>query len=447
MKHNADKKNLAILFSIAVILFIVLSVLLQLPEQFHLSNVVYTDAKSYMRGADYLYNHHLLADPIRPFGYPWLIGLPHLLGKASTDTIINFAVFLNCIFSSLSLLLIYRITSIIANSKTAFIVALLYILCISNLLILYQAMTETFFILMILCYVYFLLKYFKEKRYNYLLLALFFISYSVTVRPIGLYFAIITFIVCIFLALKQKKLRNVLVASIILLGTIGLQCTNMYRTYGKFTLSFIQDLTLERYLITKADYYRTDKSVTCDEYYYISERRKDSSILAKANPNNLREFWAVSSAQSKASIHYAVKYSIKNILLAYVYNMRENSEFPCIELETIQNVKNLPAFKSALKAAVFITKYQNYFICRLLLLFSAVWLYFSIRYFKRLPPLYYWMSIVLLTTNYFFFVSGISFWQGDRFNFVWYHLLFICVAYFVHHFKQIKNSGKMIAGE
>jgi len=254
MKYLLKNLNAIVLLIIALLYFIALSILIPFPENYTHHLYILPDSLTYLNAAKLIYKSGFTFDPTRPFGYPILIGLPYLAGISGFLSILKFSVFINICCWLLSVLFLYKTIKQLINGKTAFYITLIFIFTFSYIYFIYQAMTESLFTLLVILFSYCLMRYFEAKKYTFLLASLFFLCYSVVVRPISFYICTAFFVYCIWLAFKNKDLRLFFLSIIIFTSTIGLQMGMIYRESGKFAISFIQNYTMDRFLITRAAY-------------------------------------------------------------------------------------------------------------------------------------------------------------------------------------------------
>ncbi len=412
---------------ITVICFVIISLVTHIPGQVTEIKFIYPDAQSYMRAARYLYTQHFFADPVRPFGYPAIVGIPYMFGAADA-TVIWFGIFINFIFLLLSVYVIYDIISSYAP-RAAFAMTLLFIFSFSNLLMVYQLMTEIFFIFILLLVAANLLKYLQSGKERNLWIGIGALCYSVIVRPICLYFALMALLIYLLLYIRKRNFKGIAFIILVYVATIGLQSANMYRCYGRYTLSFIQNYTLYKYLIVKAQYLQQGRPGKFGDFYELKDKQYNELLAPYASPDNIKQYWYVSDDYTKQEVTKTMKESKSAVLKSYLYNVVENARSGCGVLEVLRtNDKKLPAVKMLAAA----TKYQNIlFTLMLLLLTPVVFLYGVIKY-KRLSRVYLFPVIILIMTSYIVLTAGISFWQADRFNFVCYPFFILSALFFIN---------------
>ena len=79
-----------------------------------------------------------------------------------------------------------------------------------------------------------------------------------------------------------------------------------------------------------------------------------------------------------------------------------------------------------------VTALQNKLSCLLLLMVTLANAFgLAVRRLRHHKH-YYCACTLNLVALYLYAASGISFWQADRFNIVWYPLLLFCLAFHIH---------------
>ena len=453
MKYLLKNLNAIVLLIIALLYFIVLSILIPFPENYTHHLYILPDSLTYLNAAKLIYKSGFTFDPTRPFGYPILIGLPYLAGISGFLSILKFSVFINICCWLLSVLFLYKTIKQLINGKTAFYITLIFIFTFSYIYFIYQAMTESLFTLLVILFSYCLMRYFEAKKYTFLLASLFFLCYSVVVRPISFYICTAFFVYCIWLAFKNKDLRLFFLSIIIFTSTIGLQMGMIYRESGKFAISFIQNYTMDRFLITRAAYLKEKNEAAFKLHSYDNYQEfliyynkkwdpKDSVYNAITNEHDIIRYWATSDGDYKKDIANELRNDKTYFFKSYLYNLLENvkngSFFPRL-ITWEQKKKKFEALKTNVNN---ITSFQNKVFCSLMFIMSLV-VFISFlfhRPFRNRDLIF--TGILNIIMIYLFLASGISFWQADRFNIVWYPLLMICFpCLFKYLLTKFKKQG------
>ena len=334
MKFNKHTATYYLVF-IAILYFITISIFIPFYQNYFYHAYILPDSVTYMDAAHLIYKEGFAFHPTRPFGYPILIGLPYLLGCTNQNAILNFAVVLNFLFWLASVVYLHKILAKLTHPKVAFWVTLIFIFTFSYTYFIYQAMTELLFTLLLILFAYTLLMYFDLKKNTFLFAALFLLCYSTCVRPISFYFSIVFFIFCLLRFIKLKELKSIGIAIGIFLATIGLQLGMMKHESGKYTISFIQNYTIDRFLITRAEFFKTHKNgkISIHSYddfndlvMFYNQRwdTKDSVYNLIQGKENIVKYWADADIQYKENIKSELKNNGYLFFGAYITNLLEN---------------------------------------------------------------------------------------------------------------------------
>lgn len=429
-------------FLIAIALFICLTLSLNIWENFDKEYFIYPDANSYVTSASWLYKNHFTPHFIRPIGWPVIIGLPYLVNANATKfDILYFSVVLNFICWLISIYYVFKIISKYINHNIAFAFTLVFVFLVSNILLVFQSMTEGFFVLLLILFAYHLLEYISTKANKHLLLSCLFIFYSAITRPANFYPAIITLIMA--LVLCRKSLRYAGSIMLLFIATVGLQCYLMNRTYGKPTVSFIKNHTAYYYLFARAEFFATPEKWNNNYETFYKEREvfANNAAIEDSVNNNAKSVWPYLDKTYKENISYNMKANLPVVIKQLTQNIIENSttgsNFPYM----LRNESSNPVFETSRKLVVRITKYENILFT---LLFFVNWLVLALfvlrkKYFNN--GLFHGILILQFICSYFLITSGISYWQGDRFNYVFSPLTLTIFTYLYNQYKQRKTGN------
>ncbi len=120
-------------------------------------NYLLPDSYSYIQASKNFYGEFQI-DPIRPFLYPLIIGVPSIFGFNSSESIILFAVFINLVVWFFTLFYLYKTIEIIQSKKAAFWSTLILSSCFGITGMIFQPLTEICFIGLLTSGAYFLIK-------------------------------------------------------------------------------------------------------------------------------------------------------------------------------------------------------------------------------------------------------------------------------------------------
>lgn len=260
----------------ATCFFAAISYILQLPANATTPQFIGGDPASYWEAAKLIYTEGGKPHPLRPFLYPFLIGLPSFLGVSVNDSL-WIALSFNFICWLTTIVFIYKILIALTNRKIAFISAFIFVINTSNIINCWSVLAESLFHCLIIGSIYFLLKYITNKQntgYFIVFVALFCLSFIT--RPI--YFPLFLIIIPLFIwAIIKRYLSAFLgfIALLIFLSTIGFNAYKMRQTYGNSTLSYIGECTIYVFFSAYAKVASPEKTVkqTADDWFVEYTKR------------------------------------------------------------------------------------------------------------------------------------------------------------------------------
>jgi hypothetical protein len=198
---------------------------------------------------------------------------------------------------------------------------------------------------------------------------------------------------------------------LILSLTLGLQMTLMKITYQTFKLSFIDDITTYRYLNTAVlandshlDYaylmQQRDTIFSQPRYGLItSESLHDFHQLVSDESKLLRQKMPLSVAVAFFENIFSNVHTGNKILLDWPLNSN-------LELETAKRWYD-------------ITRIWNMVLSVLMILSGFLLLYLFLRKRKMESPIEILSLILLVYCGYSLFITGVTYFQGDRFAIAW----------------------------
>ncbi len=374
------------------------------------------DDGSYLYSARLLYFNHKI-DNTRPLLISAINGFPYLFGFSNHSTV-KFGIFINFLCWFFTSILMFKIISKILNRKKAFLLSVIFILCIGNLAHAFNFLSESIFIFMILLSIYFLSKYYETTRYYYITIAIAVLLFNTLIKPIsiGLALILIVFFITKFKRIIFNKLSFLLLASFLL---IIFQMYSLKKNYGDFTLSYISSITYYNYLGDKADCYK--KGI---EYLPAkTERSKKYGLLSS------HEMKKTAENDFKSQLNN----NTYNLFKAYLFCMYSNTHkgnYIVSECKNEKRTSYFDLFRFLFKA---VSKLQN-------IIFTIVGVILSIYCllnFKKTDKFYLINATFIL---YIFFISAISCFQCDRFHIVFYPIVLLLLLFFLKNIKNITNK-------
>lgn len=374
------------------------------------------DTHSYIDAAEKLYREHS-PHRFRTLGYAALLGLPELVVSAPNQNVfITFGILLNVIAWILTLVFVFKTLSLFLNRKTAFAGAIVIMFSIGLLAQTFLVLTESITTLLISIVTYFLMKNERSKDYSYIVFATGFINLMVLFRPGFIYLSILFSLIAISIILWKKLFRSKATLWLVLsLFLLSLQYVAMYRSYGKWTASFVDKI---------AWYYclgaQSEAIARGEKFTDVHDER-----LALWQVDNPLEQARISSEDMK----HQLKENTGIVLLRYTGNLIENSYGGSYGIRALNACKPDASslYKNSVEILFSLTRLQNLLYIALLILSFFLML-------KRRVSLSLWFLIVVIGYN--FLTSGMAVWQGDRFHIVLYPSILILFAAVIQYFPK-----------
>lgn len=408
IKNFIQQKPIISLLTIGIIVLLFNAFLFGLLLQNH----IFPDAENYYKSAQFLFQD-FRGHAYRPILFAFITGLPLAFG-ANQSIVFNWVILLNLLFWLSSNVLLFKIISNFVTLKRAFLLTLVFTFSISNLFYVFHYLTETLITFIFLVIIFCFQKFFQTKKYEYLVFSIAVLLFSVLIKPLTTYLAILglLFFIPYYLKNFKNKLNFLIYSSIFL---IGIQLVGMKAQFGNFTISYIDKVTIHNYLLSKADCINNGI-----EYQEINNPRAE--YLWKFTPIEQKKI-------SEKDLKQQLKHNKINILKAYFHNLFTNTYSNSAAIYVLKNKNNFKYFEPLKSIANKISKIYNVLFIFSFVIFGT-WYLINIK--KK------WNLIILICsflTLYTILVSGISSNQGDRFHIVVYPLILILISFFIKNFK------------
>ncbi len=392
-----------LLILIGLIAITVFDFLTQMSSQ----GIIYPDSISYHESAKNLYVFYR-GHNYRPILMAIINGFPYLFG--SSDSFIyeyNFYVNLVCWLSSI--LILFEILKQFVTSKFAFLFSVFTIFFVGNIALVFHLLSENIYVFFIMSAFYFLIKYYKEKLFWQLSIALSLFILSMLIRPGSKFLAIFFVFYFIIEIIENYKHKF----SYLIYGSFFLvivQCAGVKYQFGNFTLSYIDSVTYYNYIGSKALCFKYGK-----EYKQLNNPRGEFIFSNECN---------VQRKIANNDLLNQLKFNSLNLFKAYVSDLVDNSTSGNICIEDCKNLKLKSDFQF-LKPLIFeISKWQN----RLFSMFGFLLaVFYFIKSYKR-DTIFCLISFFILYT---ILLSGISCAQGDRFNVITFPFVMLLLTNFL----------------
>ncbi len=433
------KNNFFLLIIGALLFFGFISFILQLPENISSPVLLYGDPISYWDAAKGIYTEGGQPHPLRPYFYPFLIGLPvFFFGERGYN--LEWALGLNIFFWLTTVGFIFKFLIENTNRKIAFIGAFIYVINLSLLIICWTVLAESLFNFLIVGCVYFLSKYLKNKSESGYFIAFFaFLCLSFITRPI--FSPLLFFIFPLIIWAIFKRYLSLFIASIslfILLFTVGLNSYKMHQKYGNWTLSYISDCALYVYFGAYAKRATLDKSWAQINADWAVEK---ASRLPRMARNNDTLAWSTLPPLVKEDLSTQIAENKMGLIIAFIRNLVSNSVSGNTDLYYLTNFKKNTYFTTLLPYLYALRALQNAINSGMALLFFPIllWRFRAFIWSTNHPIL--WILVVnsLLSVVAILFAS-VSFSQGDRFHLVVAPLTILSFGIYFFH----RNNCKLL---
>jgi hypothetical protein len=406
-----------LLIAIAFIFFAFISYILQLPANSTTHFFQKGDPVSYWDAARAFYTEGGKPHPLRPFFYPFLIGLaPYLGASKATSFWVAIGINIGCWLGTV--VFIYKTLITHTNAKIAFIGALIFVSNTSNIVNCWSVLAESLFHFLIMGASYFLLKYLSNKNHSFYFIAFIsFFSWALITRPI--YSALLFFLFPLFIwAIFKRYLKPSLAAIslLIFLSTVGLNMYKMRQTYGNWTLSYIGECAVYTFYGAYAKVATLQKSLkqTGDEWFIECKKRSDETPRRNdAIP------WTALSSMVKNDLQQQFKDNKIGLSIAFIRDILSNSCGSSGDIFFLTDFKNNPRLSFYQKVVFWWGRLQN--ICNSLVALFII-PFFVLRsrtyLFQKNRPVFWILVINSCLSIYTILASAVSFSQGDRFHLV-----------------------------
>jgi hypothetical protein len=275
--------------------------------------------------------------------------------------------------------------------------------------------------------------YFVKQQSKHLLLSFLAICIATLFRPGLIHFTLLFgILLALFLLIKKKNWVAFGLVFLIFLTTIGFQAYKMQEQFGMYKISFIDDVTMYRYLNTST----IAKIEGKDKLYLMAER--DRLIYLKLKNIDSDKAFIINHEIVKNETSRLITNHWNSFLYAFAENLFTNFHTG----NTF--IRDLPE-----------DKIINHAIRKRLFDYTRIWnmLFVITLFFMNLLIIFHFISkeihknrilflslFLLIFCDYNYITSGISFFQGDRFNVIWMPML---VVFIFIYFTPRKNILKV----
>jgi|GEM_PF-3166483 len=399
MLGGNQRNQLFILGSILSLLFLVGIIIFDADV---LARNLRGDGGSYLTAFQNVQNGIL--NPIRPLGYPSFLWLLSLIPLNNTQ------LFYWSIYIAQFVLWIISIQIILKflPEKKHWVWSLLVGAIIFNpsyVQYSHMILTEILFLFVILLSFLSLRHYFLTQKDIRLFGFLFGTLLATLIRPGLFYFSLIIALLSFFLFIQKRHFISSIVVVIGTMLLLGLPMRVMKKSYGNFTISYIDQLTQYRYLHSRV------ASIQKEIPIEVSMKNRDTILkgFAENRPTLVKK---VSEERREFLSKYPSEY-VEAFTQNLFLNFHAGNEYLPQEIPLIG--KHLYGLSRILNMIFVILL----FVCLGIIGFR----FFTISRKKQLI----FPAILLSFCGYCWLTSGVSFFQGDRFNIVWMPVLVLFI--------------------
>lgn len=406
--------------------------------QLKYQNTIYPDASSYLK-AGQLLAEGFIPHHYRPYGMAFYSCLPRIFGPGS-ETIFNFIKVVNVPVWLASILLLFSTLKFYTSNRKAFIFTLTYISCVGIVILNNLLLSEIPWITLLLIAIYGLTTYKFKTSYLWLVIGVSATIVSILVRPVSKFILVILLIVYwrdIWLLLKTNY-KFLVLGSALLLVT---QCSMMKKTYGDFTVSYIDYYTVHHYVTDivnlKQLYNESNESSSFSEFkegVYKSRDALKSSLIEDSIDYKAIGY---SEQRRKAKAFFVETISNQPLAMLSIYgnNLYEHLIMPTLYVKDAKNIKETRLFPIAKNGFYWLSHFQNtgFSILGILSIFFSVLLILKKRVQWQEDKL---MIFLTLTLSYTILILGLSAEQYDRLNIPNYAMIIILACIVIHKWKS-----------
>lgn len=389
---------------------------LQLPANATTVQFLGGDPISYWEAARGIYTEGGKLHPLRPFFYPFLIGLPSLFfGEKGFN--LWWVLSLNFIFWLSTVGFIFKVLINHTNRKIAFIGAFIFMSNSSNIINCWSVLAESLFHFLIVGSLYFFTKYYTNNTNAKSFIAFFtFFCFSFITRPT--YFPLIFILIPLFIFAIYKRYLTLFVSIISLIiftFTIGFSILKMHKTYGNYTLSYLGDCALYSFFGAYSKVVKTDKT--------LEQINADWRVESVARSKKMARYdalipWSDLPPLVSADLTEQMRDNKWGLVTTFGRDLVSNSVASNGDIFHLINFENRPFFDVILRGVSFWSRLQNVLNSLVSLLMLLFFLRFRTHFYAKNRIICAFLGIICVLSLFTVLISVVSFSQGDRFHLV-----------------------------
>jgi hypothetical protein len=377
------------------------------------------DTVSYLESTQRLISH-FQPHPYRCIGYSLFLAIPYALFSSSNLLFICVHIIQLIMLFTIYVILFVTIKKYVSN-KLSIIMIIAFMLNISYVGYAYLLLTEIPFLFLITLSIYFYHQSLQHNKSQYLLIGFALLCFSILFKPGFYLFGLLIFIsICVNFIVRKASFKYLLILFIIMVGTIGFQTIWMYSSFGTYKLSYIDDITTYRYFNSSVIAAKNNVDLS------PLMQQRDQAMLVNFNNFNTADDLNSFHLSVKAESMFLLKQYPKATLYAFIENIYSNYHTGNAIIRDIE----VPNFNNQTSRKAFFnyTRIWNMLMGTILFI-STIYFLASIRKLYREHKERLYFSVLLFSYCYYnILISGVSFYQGDRFNIVWMPFVLIILS-------------------
>ncbi len=393
------------------------------------------DTVSYVESA-YKLIHHFEPHPFRCIGYGLILAIPYGLFGTSVAFFITIHVIqltmLFIVYCLVYVILKYYVKQIIAFGMTILLMLNITFVCYA-----YLVLTEIPFLFFITISLFNFHLYLCDFKTKNLVLSFAFLCIAILFKPGFYLYGLIIFVsLNVFYIIKKVSLSLIINTFLVLLCTLGFQISWMFFTYKTFKLSYIDDITTYRYFNSSiiAQHEKVDLLQLMKKRDFAFTQLPFHLLVS---PEEFKDF----HLSIKAEHNLLLKNYPKAYATAFFDNIFSNYHTGNAIIRDI-NVHNLN--NEATRKAVFnYTRIWNMLFGGILVLSSLYFMLSMKKLFHKRPSYLVFLMLLYSYCYYSILISGVSFYQGDRFNVGWMPFLPIILCLLLPSKRSTRNESFM----
>jgi hypothetical protein len=390
--------------SFMTVIYLIVFLIVDIPNSLYGFNHT-ADALAILKASRNLY-HGFVFDAERTYLLPLIFGIPHLFNVPETF-LYYFILVIHYLSCLLCVTLMFSVLKTFISRRLAMLACFVFSLSISYYLFSFYALTENFFILALMVSLYFFNSYICRREIKYLAFSALFIFVSSVIRPITLPLCILILLGWIVYTIKITSISKsrLLFVLCFFVFTLGIQFGGIYKDYNRFDFSLAGRKSLYKYLGSFAESLNTGEAIE------LVQARREQKLMDEARKAHACDSMAVVNKYIDQVFKKDVSSNLKNLCRAYVYTLYSNAT---------SGFQGYTGMKGA-GIIYSITKYQNIFYV-LIFLFIIVFVIYKFMhkqckaFVKSKETKIILFCLILNLTNWM--LSGMVYWQGDRYNVV-----------------------------